>query len=253
MGRKAWTAVLATAGLGMLGAACGESPTGPEEGIPEVNQNPLQVPGIEVTVEEDDPWTCAESPTCSDFPESGSGGSGSGGDSGSGDGGGGGSSGGIPDIPELPDPPTLGEEPEDLSMEPPDCDSPDTLNEAEKIWCEEAKPPTAEQMQELKNEAEELAGACPELSDDWNRAKDHIRIWEWQGEEFGGASTEDGDWILLARQWYELDTEASLGHELLHLEGWSHPDTKSQNPEKWDAFIAKEKECTGGRSALERG
>lgn len=103
MGRKAWTAVLATAGLGMLGAACGESPTGPEEGIPEVNQNPLQVPGIEVTVEEDDPWTCAESPTCSGFPGSGSGGSGSGdggGGSGSGDGGGGGSSG----TPDLPDP-----------------------------------------------------------------------------------------------------------------------------------------------------
>lgn len=52
-------------GIAVLAGGCGERPTGPRGDLPEISENgPVEVPGIEVTVEEDDPWTCEESPAC---------------------------------------------------------------------------------------------------------------------------------------------------------------------------------------------
>jgi hypothetical protein len=48
--------------------------------------------------------------------------------------------------------------------------------------------------------------------------------------------------------WLAADAEIALAHELLHLNGSYHGDEKGSA--EWNVFVTKERQCSGGRSAL---
>lgn len=175
------------------------------------------------------------------------------------DGGGGGSGGGgdplgncnvdhpTEECPNTPESPPLDtDDNDDLSVAPPDCTS-RNLEPEEVAWCQGDTLNTY-YMNLLNGVFQQIADRCPFLGDDWTRVQGNIRLFQWEGESFGGAARAGGDWMLLSYQWIDADPELTLAHELLHLEGYRHGRVPGTS--EWIQFINMERQCSGGRSAF---
>ena len=89
---------------------------------------------------------------------------------------------------------------------------------------------------------------CPELRDDWERARKNTysliqrdRRYRNTCGAFDGAAGIGGDWMLIAEEAIPK-IEIVLAHELLHLNGHDHDETK---PGSVDKFYAREAVCSG--------
>lgn len=131
-----------------------------------------------------------------------------------------------------------------LSPDPPDCTQSWPQGSHEYVWCN-GMTPSGTRLGNWAAALEATFAACPELQDDWDRSKENIRTFNYQGQSFGGGSPRNGDWMIIAEEWLSWNSRGALTHELLHLNGEKH-----QTSEEKTAFIARENAC-GGASALE--
>lgn len=105
-------------------------------------------------------------------------------------------------------------------------------------------------MSLLQAAFEQIEERCPFLKSAWTRSKQNTRLFNHTNETYGGASRVNSNWILLSYQWLHADAELSLAHELLHVAGHRHL-REGTDSESWDNFVELERQCSGGRSALE--
>jgi len=133
----------------------------------------------------------------------------------------------------------------DLPLEQPDCDDYENLPAQAQTWCD-GDDPDSDELAVLNDAWESIEDRCPFLSSAWSAVQGNIRVWTFDGEDYGGAAAVGGSWMLLSRQWLDADPELALAHELLHVAGYHHRDAEAR-----EDFVAKEKQCSGGRSALD--
>jgi hypothetical protein len=117
---------------------------------------------------------------------------------------------------------------------------------AEATWCVFGEAPDSTYQAILQTAAANVLARCPDLTTAWNRVKDGIRLWHHGSEDYGGATRPGERWMLLSYAWVDADPELIVAHELVH-----HLQKFHRDPNHTSAFIAKEKQCSGGRSALQ--
>lgn len=140
------------------------------------------------------------------------------------------------------------EDPHLPMMPPPDCDA-DELREGEQAWCS-GRPLLAHEVSMVNGHANKIIERCNDLADDYNRVRHNIRI--HRQDDFpnvGGYGSVGGDWMTISDGWFNHDLELAIAHELIHISGKMHGKTRGTN--QWNDFVAKEKQCSGGRSAYD--
>jgi hypothetical protein len=111
-----------------------------------------------------------------------------------------------------------------LPLEPPNCDPLPSYESKPRqyLWCTGPGPgPVYGPI--LDSAAQQIIGVCPEYQDEWYRVQGNIRMFSHTNQQFGGAASVNGDWMLLSFQRVDHDPVGSLLHELLHISGMDHP------------------------------
>lgn len=126
-------------------------------------------------------------------------------------------------------------------------------NIREWVWCFASAAPDSLEFWFLEDTFSQIVQRCPHLADDWQRAKENLRLFKETvvSDSFGGTARPHDDWMLLSYGWFNSDRELGLAHELIHLDGSSHAGPVG-SPERHD-FANKERECSGGRSVIDPG